>query len=564
MEFKEKFDTFEELFRYAVLFSALPERIENKAHTEFLESYYATLFSFWLQEQKGKKFNNNEDYKNALTKSNWIEFVDHYKQKEIDNRKSFDQEQITWQSQNSASVQNSNEIFIVEELENLLAIEAVLYQKKCDEHWQEYKFDPTYFDSFISGPLLTKFTKSIYDRLSPLNDREINRYLNLSLQQFASHTPPTRHKAFLLNYHNTYWFPNVMEYKGNEYDVKYATHVWKHYTIHFNLLKEAFQKIYDDYKSNTKNDMTELNSGVTNRMTNMLKSLEYNYALYTSPLEQYHLWQTNLDNFKTELFDRLMTLPADKHKAFLKYTYNSFAELLKHCHTSKEELAELYDKYETNEGFVIYSSTIDDKLKIILNKELPDDSDTIKEDYDQDEVDAQYTFYNYYYGKVIRDVLNYTIQQAQDFNIELNHPTQDLNQTGKINSKNKPYSPIKAKSFTYIELNSGLENVTALQNELIKLKLINSNTELKHFRKIFSGKEIEQKISWLGNISELAHFIKTLHNTAKKVQDTKQKQWEITINCFEMFDGTVLTNQKLKQQKTPASAPIIEKAINIL
>jgi hypothetical protein len=84
----------------------------------------------------------------------------------------------------------------------------------------------------------------------------------------------------------------------------------------------------------------------------------------------------------------------------------------------------------------------------------------------------------------------------------------------------------------------------------------------------FQAKGIEQKIIWTGNISELAHFIKTLHNTAKKVEDTKQKQWEITINCFEMADGTELTKDKLrrgqKKQKHVAKAAIIEKAVNIL
>jgi hypothetical protein len=89
---------------------------------------------------------------------------------------------------------------------------------------------------------------------------------------------------------------------------------------------------------------------------------------------------------------------------------------------------------------------------------------------------------------------------------------------------------------------------------------------LTNFRSVFNGKQIEQKIIWTGNISELAHFIKTLHNTEKKVQDTKQKQWEITINCFEMADGTELTKDKLRGQKNKnvAKATIIEKAVKIL
>jgi hypothetical protein len=283
---------------------------------------------------------------------------------------------------------NDEEIFIVEELENRLAIEAVEYKRKIDNLWETHKFDPTYFDSFISGPLLNEFSKSIYERIRPLNNQEINRYLSLSLQQFKTHTPPKRHKAFLLNYHNTYWYPNVMEYKENEYDAKYATHVWKHYNNHFQTFRETIQKIYDDFRA------------------------------------------------------------------------------------------------------------------------------------------------------------------------------------GLVGTPDIPPPPIKTKpsalSFKYINLSTGSENLTDLMNSLKRSALIHKDTSLANFRSVFLDREIEQKIIWTGNISELAHFIKTLHNTAKKVHDTKQKQWEITINCFEFADGTELTKDKLRTQKAPARASIIEKAVNIL
>jgi len=283
---------------------------------------------------------------------------------------------------------NDEEIFIVEELENRLAIEAVEYKRKIDNLWETHKFDPTYFGNFISGPLLNEFSKSIYERIRPLNNQEINRYLSLSLQQFKTHTPPKRHKAFLLNYHNTYWYPNVMEYKENEYDAKYATHVWKHYTNHFQTFKEILEKIYDDFRA------------------------------------------------------------------------------------------------------------------------------------------------------------------------------------GLIGTPELPPPPIKTKpsalSFKYKNNISGSVNLTDLMNSLKRSALIHQETLLGNFRSVFTDKEIEQKIIWTGNISELAHFIKTLHNTAKKVEDTKQKQWEITINCFEMADGTELTKDKLRTQKAPARASIIEKAVNIL
>jgi hypothetical protein len=283
---------------------------------------------------------------------------------------------------------NDEEVLIVEELENRLAIEAVEYNRKFNDLWESYKFDPTYFDSFISGPLLIEFSKSVYNRIRPLNNQEINRYLSLSLQQFKTHTPPKRHKAFLLNYHNTYWFPNMMDYKENEYDFRYATHVWKHYTTHFKSFKETLQKIYDDFRA----------------------------GLIGMP-------DLSLPPFKTKK---------------------------------------------------------------------------------------------------------------------------------------------SALSFKYIHLSTGLLNITDLMNSLKRFALIHQDTTLANFRSVFSEKEIEHKIIWTGNISELAHFIKTLHNTAKKVQDTKQKQWEITTNCFQMNDGLELSKNKLRIQKKPARAAIIEKAIQIL
>jgi hypothetical protein len=65
----------------------------------------------------------------------------------------------------------------------------------------------------------------------------------------------------------------------------------------------------------------------------------------------------------------------------------------------------------------------------------------------------------------------------------------------------------------------------------------------------FQEKKLNKKSSGQATFPNWLHFIKTLHNTAKKVEDTKQKQWEITINCFEMADGTELTKDKLRAEQ---------------
>ena len=143
----------------------------------------------------------------------------------------------------------NEEVLLVEELEKRLAIEAVTYKKNCDDYWDTYKFDPTYFDTYISGDLYNEFLKSIYDKIKPLNDFEINKYLTLSVNQFKTHTPTKRAEAFKKIYHDTYWHPNYMEYKPDQYENKYAIHVWKHYANNFHLFKEATENVLQDFKN---------------------------------------------------------------------------------------------------------------------------------------------------------------------------------------------------------------------------------------------------------------------------------------------------------------------------
>ncbi len=450
---------------------------------------------------------------------------------------------------------NDEEIFIVEELENRLAIEAVEYKRKIDNLWETHKFDPTYFDSFISGPLLNEFSKSIYERIRPLNNQEINRYLNLSLQQFKTHTPPKRHKAFLLNYHNTYWYPNVMEYKENEYDAKYATHVWKHYNNHFQTFKDTFQKIYDDFKASLSGTTETAKPSISDdNFRIFINALEYNYPIENAPVSAYHQWKYNLSYLKKEVLNNLIHLDQDARKPYINRLKFELNEELQHSQTTKEELGRLYDKYETSEEQLLRNRSFDNPLHIAIYDEPPKFKDTFEEGFNPDTENIQFTFYNFHYGEIIREAINFLNEQAFEYGFGTKEET-----TPPL-IKTKP----SALSFKYINLSTGSENLTDLMNSLKRSALIHKDTSLANFRSVFLDREIEQKIIWTGNISELAHFIKTLHNTAKKVEDTKQKQWEITINCFELADGTELTKDKLRTQKAPARASIIEKAVNIL
>lgn len=121
---------------------------------------------------------------------------------------------------------------------------------------------------------------------------------------------------------------------------------------------------------------------------------------------------------------------------------------------------------------------------------------------------------------------------------------------------------IKHKSFKYT--NNDSTRLPDLMNALIKANFIDKETEIKQFRKIFSGNEIDKQIIWIGNISELSYFIKSIHNIHKKIDNTKQKIWEITYQCFIQSDGTSFDKSKFRGQKAPVKKTIIDKIVKIL
>ena len=123
----------------------------------------------------------------------------------------------------------------------------------------------------------------------------------------------------------------------------------------------------------------------------------------------------------------------------------------------------------------------------------------------------------------------------------------------------------KVLSFTYKNLLSGSENLNKLMNFLKSKEFINKETSSADFKAVFSNSIIKNKIIWDTNISDLAYFIKCVHNKAKKVENTKQKHWDITINCFVIpKDKEPLNKSRLRQQKIPATRASIETAVNLL
>jgi polysaccharide pyruvyl transferase WcaK-like protein len=98
------------------------------------------------------------------------------------------------------------------------------------------------------------------------------------------------------------------------------------------------------------------------------------------------------------------------------------------------------------------------------------------------------------------------------------------------------------------------------------VRLIDSQTRLTDFKKVFSGKEVVNPIIWTGTPTELYYFIKYIHNIQKSVEDAKKQQWKITCHCFIGENNVCFDKSKLKSLKDPNPQSIakIEKAANNL
>lgn len=134
----------------------------------------------------------------------------------------------------------------------------------------------------------------------------------------------------------------------------------------------------------------------------------------------------------------------------------------------------------------------------------------------------------------------------------------------KPKSKLKLKTKVKLKSFTYINNLRGQSNLTDLKDSLIREKLISADTDLKDFRKVFSGESIDKPIVWIGRISELYYFILQLHDKLELVQYLKRKQWEVAVICFIQENGEQYNRTRLRSQKVPSTSKNIDSVLKTL
>lgn len=121
-----------------------------------------------------------------------------------------------------------------------------------------------------------------------------------------------------------------------------------------------------------------------------------------------------------------------------------------------------------------------------------------------------------------------------------------------------------ANSFKLKDFNLNYQYIKDLKKSLIDNGFIHPHTKLASVKALFNNQEIESRIVWIGNKSELSYFIKQLHNDLKLVEDLKQRQWFVAVKCFEDSNGNSFDRIKLKNQKTPSRKEKIDSALKTI
>ena len=334
---------------------------------------------------------------------------------------------------------NNTNFYIVEELEDWMAWEGVRYVKSTENFGD--KFDPSYFATFITKDLSKRMEEFVLDKIRPLNQFEINKYLSFSLKQFDTFTPPKRHHAFLLKFHDAYWYPNPMPYKENEtWQKKYSNHFWKHYTKKFEFLKGLFISLSNSFLVNT--EAFRFNGGINIANVQLQKFIglvENENPTLDPPIKSYYEWKNGLQDFKYEILDNLSLLQKENKIHYLEKIILSLHKFSSKNYVQKIEYLSLLTEYNLNSSTVINSDDFDNQFINAISSQTLIYDDSMPPGYFEQINDYQTTFYNYNLGRTVAEAVSFVQERIESLlnNLDVNK------EKSKITSENPELEYIK-------------------------------------------------------------------------------------------------------------------------
>ena len=154
-------------------------------------------------------------------------------------------------------------------------------------------------------------------------------------------------------------------------------------------------------------------------------------------------------------------------------------------------------------------------------------------------------------------ILDY-IEQVKDF---IESPKSN-NQIDSWNSENnKSYNTYIPAAYKYKKYNVLLSAITDLLQFLIAKGFVSQDTDISDFRKIFNDTKPDKPIQWLAGIESLSYFIKLLHLDLKLIEPLGKNIWKVTAELFVDKNYHHFEWKKFRNQKTPARAELIQRAV---
>ncbi|MDD3878148.1 MAG: hypothetical protein PHT69_16130 [Bacteroidales bacterium] len=380
---------------------------------------------------------------------------------------------------------NSNsDIYLVEYLEHKIFSELVKYIHEVTENFKTVSFDNEYMTKYISGPLMVEFKELIYSHINKLNNFEINKYLTLSLEQFNSHKPENRKKELKELYLELYWFPNTIENKNlSDYDKAF-----------FNNGIRAYERFFFSFKSETEKALIDFKSGLIGApgtfqpvlpVENVkdkisyrdfkcfLKHLEYNYAYDIEVVTFWYYMRDDIKYLKKEIFENLFALSTDEKSAYLNLLRFELESLLQYVWATTEDINKWLEKYNISEDELFVQKYLVSELYHILNKKRPTFAESLEPDFDSNIEIIQDCFYNYYYGKSIKNILDFITEQES-----------------KLIT-----SPQKIQSNRKLKTNLSVPQLTCLFKALLDNKIIDAPVKMELYRFISESFETKGSIN---------------------------------------------------------------------
>ncbi|MBC7747167.1 MAG: hypothetical protein H7Z76_01065 [Methylotenera sp.] len=298
-----------------------------------------------------------------------------------------------------------SEIFLVEELETMFAHEAANYDKKVRNQFEIAKYNPTYYDTLLTGKVFWAYVYILHDRIKSLEPKDAVRFLSLSIAQFQSHSPGHRWEAFLHKYYYAYFAPEIIEFNEEKINVKAVRNLWDTYKDHFSFFKKETEKALDELKASAFGippPNYQNSKASTDNFVEFINSITSFNRIYTAPLDNEMLIMSCFFNTKTEILDNLIKLNKDERYAYLNKLDHQVKTVFEFKHLPEGKINFWLKKYNLQTVNQIKFSK--GELEEILSVPPMDINDRYTEEEEKERFTIQTDFLAYF-AKCYKDQL---------------------------------------------------------------------------------------------------------------------------------------------------------------